>query len=92
MVNISIRGIGRDIRQIESMEDIRRVREFLKSQTRAIGRDVKSSLRAGQIVRVVSRNKVETGEVIKVNRTRAVVRIDGSRWNVPLQMIETESF
>ena len=90
MSNVSITGIGNLIMGIDNMDDIRRVRGFLKSQTKEIGRDIKSSLRAGQSVKVVRRNKVETGEVIKVNRTRAVVRIDGKSWNVPLQMIETE--
>ena len=32
----------------------------------------------------------EYGEVIKVNRTRAVVRIDDRQWNVPFSMIAKE--
>ena len=78
---------------IDNMDDIRRVRGFLKSQTKEISRDIKSSLRVGQIVRVKG-NRIgdETGEIVKINRTRAVVRIDGFRWNVPMSMIETQSF
>lgn len=53
--------------------------------------DIKYSLRPGVQVIVNGRKlKQEKGEVTKVKRTRAEVRIDGVIWNVPFTLLSLD--
>lgn len=80
------------INSISSNDEMNEVIELIKikqKQLRAIkAHGVKSSLFIGAQVRLNSRNGVEYGEVTKINRTKAVVKIDGKLWNCPLGMLE----
>jgi hypothetical protein len=49
---------------------------------------IKTSIFIGSQVRIKSKKGVEFGEVTKINRTKAVVKIDGKLWNCPLAMLE----
>ena len=40
-----------------------------------------------ELVNVKSKHGIETGTIDKVNRTRAVVNINGKLWNVPFSLI-----
>ena len=50
---------------------------------------VKYDLNRGDIVEIDSprRELKEEGTIVKVNRTRAVVNINGMKWNVPFSLI-----
>jgi len=80
------------INSINSTDEMNEVIELIKikqKQLRAIkAQGVKSSLFVGVQVKLNSKNGVEFGEVTKINRTKAVVRIDGKLWNCPLGMLE----
>ena len=80
------------INSINSTDEMNEVIELIKikqKQLRAIkAQGVKSSLFVGVQVKLNSKNGVEFGEVTKINRTKAVVRIDGKLWNCPLSMLE----
>ena len=80
------------INSINSSEEMNEVIELIKikqKQLRAIkAQGVKSSLFIGAQVKLNSKKGVEFGEVTKINRTKAVVRIDGKLWNCPLGMLE----
>ena len=80
------------INSINSTDEMNEVIELIKikqKQLRAIkAQSVKSSLFVGVQVKLNSKNGVEFGEVTKINRTKAVVRIDGKLWNCPLGMLE----
>ena len=80
------------INSINSNDEMNEVIELIKikqKQLRAIkDQSVKSSLFVGVQVKLNSKNGVEFGEVTKINRTKAVVRIDGQLWNCPLGMLE----
>ena len=80
------------INSINSNDEMNEVIELIKikqKQLRAIkAQSVKSSLFVGVQVKLNSKNGVEFGEVTKINRTKAVVRIDGKLWNCPLGMLE----
>ena len=80
------------INSINSSEEMNEVIELIKikqKQLRAIkAQGVKSSLFVGAQVKLNSKRGVEFGEVTKINRTKAVVRIDGQLWNCPLGMLE----
>tara|TARA_B100001057_G_scaffold500814_1_gene618039 strand:- start:606 stop:878 length:273 start_codon:yes stop_codon:yes gene_type:complete len=80
------------INSISSNDEMNEVIELIKikqKQIRAIkAQGVKSSLFVGAQVKLNSKRGVEFGEVTKINRTKAVVRIDGQLWNCPLGMLE----
>ncbi len=80
------------INSINSNDEMNEVIELIKikqKQIRAIeAQGVKSSLFVGAKVKLNSKKGVEFGEVTKINRTKAVVRIDGQLWNCPLGMLE----
>jgi hypothetical protein len=80
------------INSISSNDEMNEVIELIKikqKQLRAIkAHGVKASLFVGAQVRLNSRKGVEYGEVTKINRTKAVVKIDGKLWNCPLGMLE----
>jgi len=80
------------INSINSSDEMNEVIELIKikqKQLRAFkAQGVKSSLFVGAQVKLNSKKGVEFGEVTKINRTKAVVRIDGQLWNCPLGMLE----
>ena len=78
------------IREITNINHLKTVSKELKEQRDYIGRKIGNQLQRGDNVRVSGTNGIEKGEVIKVNRTRAVVRIDNRQWNVPFSMITKE--
>ena len=78
------------IREITNINHLNTVSKEIKEQRDYIGRKIGNQLQRGDNVRVNGTNGIEKGEVIKVNRTRAVVRIDNRRWNVPFSMITKE--
>ena len=78
------------IRRIDNVNDLILLQKEIKEQRGYIGRQIGNKLQRGDKVRVSSGTGIEYGEVIKVNRTRAVVRIDDRQWNVPFSMIAKE--
>lgn len=48
----------------------------------------KASLAVGDTVKVHSKKITELGKVTKINRTKAIVMIDGKSWTCPLGMLE----
>lgn len=78
------------IREITNINHLNTVSKEIKEQRDYIGRKIGNKLQRGDKVRVNGTNGIEKGEVIKVNRTRAVVRIDNRQWNVPFSMITKE--
>jgi hypothetical protein len=57
---------------------------------KAIGRNLKNTLRVGQVCRMVNCGKASGEEctVVKVNRTRAVIDTQGGRFTIPFQCLE----
>lgn len=81
------------INSISSTEEMNQAITLINAKQKQLrslkARSVKSTLSVGSRVKVNgSRNGVQFGEVTKINRTKAVVRIDGHLWNCPLTIIE----
>jgi len=80
------------INALNTEKEIRDAFDLLKlkfNQLKEIkAHSVKSLLSVGAQVRVNSKKGTEVGQVTKINRTKAVVRIDGKLWNCPLSMLE----
>ena len=84
-------NITDNIRKINNVNDLILLQKEIKEQRNYIGRTIGNQLQRGDKVRVNSGTGIEYGEVIKVNRTRAIVRIDDRSWNVPFSMITKEN-
>ena len=78
---------------LDNIDDLDLVKEMLKTRSKKLARDTKSGLIIGDEVKISGSAKIESGKVIKINRTRAVVdcydkTIDGMvAYNVPFSMI-----
>ena len=82
--------ISDDIRRIKNINDLNVLASELKAQRKFLASKVGNTLQRGDKVRISNGRSIEYGDVIKVNRTRAVVRIDDQQWNVPFSMITKE--
>ena len=85
-----VANITDSIREITNINHLRMIQDEIKEQRDYIGRKIGNQLQRGDKVRVNNGTGIEYGEVIKVNRTRAVVNIDDRSWNVPFSMITKE--
>ena len=78
-----------EINTMVSKKDLRILKSVIDDRLKIVGHMVKYSLDRGDIVTVEGGKKVnkEEGTIVKLNRTRAVVNINGTDWNVPFSMI-----
>ena len=78
---------------LDNADDINLVKEMLMTRSRGLARKTKLGLVVGDEVKISGSAKIESGKVLKINRTRAVVEcydntIDGMvAYNVPFSMI-----
>tara|TARA_R100000781_G_C4033838_1_gene111530 strand:- start:285 stop:569 length:285 start_codon:yes stop_codon:yes gene_type:complete len=79
--------IAREINSIVTNEDLQFLTGKIHDVRKEIARELKWHLNIGDRVIVTSKTKKEEGTIKKVNRTRAVVLINGQGWNVPFAMI-----
>ena len=79
--------IGLEILSVRDTIDVRYLRNICDEQIRSISNMLKYDLNPGDKVTINSKRITEDGIIKKVNRTRAVVLIDGKQWNVPFALI-----
>ena len=77
----------KEINSIHDTTELRILRDVVSDRIKVIGSVLKYSLNRGELVNVKSKHGTETGTIDKVNRTRAVVNINGKLWNVPFTLI-----
>ena len=77
-----------DIMQIRDINELKLIRSAVSDRIKEVSSRVKYELKKGDTVIVTSKKGVEDGIIEKINRTRAVVRMNGTSWNVPFSMIE----
>jgi ribosome maturation factor RimP len=82
-----------EINTMVSKKDLRILRDVVNDRMKMVGQMVKYTLDRGDIVIVEGGRKQdynldnEEGTIVRLNRTRAVVNINGKEWNVPFSMI-----
>ena len=78
-----------EINDMYDVSNLRILRNVINDRMKTVGSMIKYKLNKGDIVVVDSPRKElkEEGTIVKVNRTRAVVNINGTSWNVPFSMI-----
>ena len=79
--------IERQINLIEDLRELRQLQQTIKDRKQALGNRLKYELVVGDEVTVSNGRTVDEGTITKINRTRAVVDMRGSSWNVPFSMI-----
>ena len=81
------------INTIDNLDDIKEVRVMVDDRRESLARKTKYDLVVGEKVEISGSGRIETGKVIKINRTRAVVDcFDKTRdcmihYTVPFSMI-----
>ena len=74
--------------QMSDLDELRLIQSAIRDRIKEVSSAIKYDLDKGDIVKVNSpRKDNEEGIIVKVNRTRAVVNINGTPWNVPFSMI-----
>ena len=80
------------INQIDNMIDLNEAIAALKAKQKALRASLvaskKAKFTAGQTVNINSTRGNLTGTIVKLNRTKAVVEIDGKQWNCPISIME----
>ena len=81
------------INTLDSIDDLTIVSEMIKHRTNELARETKSGLVVGEKVVISGSNRIESGTITKINRTKAVVDCyDKNRncmihYTVPFSMI-----
>tara|TARA_Y100000310_G_C20342918_1_gene650663 strand:+ start:10 stop:378 length:369 start_codon:yes stop_codon:yes gene_type:complete len=75
--------------QMRDLDELRLIRSAISDRIKEVANAIKYDLRIGDPVLIKSPRKElkETGTIVKVNRTRAVVNISGKEWNVPFSLL-----
>ena len=80
------------INQIDQMEDLNVIIEVVRAKQKSLRASLiaakKAEFTAGQTVNITSRKGSLTGTIVKLNRTKAVVEIDGRKFNCPISIME----
>ena len=83
------------ILSLETREDIDDIIGAIKSARKAVNaKEIamkKHLFRKGQEVNVVEKTKTSKGKILKVNKTRCQVDMNGTTWNEPMSMLEVVS-
>ena len=81
-----------EINKISDMADLNEVIRAVKSQQKAIKArtiaEKKAAFTVGQNVLIKTRDDVLKGVIEKINITKAIVEIGGTRYDVPLTIME----
>lgn len=80
------------INQIDQMEDLNVIIEVVRAKQKSLRASLIAAKKAGfvvgQTVNITSRKGSLTGVIVKVNRTKAVVEINGDKFNCPISIME----
>jgi len=88
-MNIEKKDIMVKLMTMTDISELRIIRSAISDRIKEVGGAIKYDLDKGDKVIIDSprREFKEDGVIVKVNRTRAVVSINGKKWNVPFSMI-----
>ena len=77
-------SIKNEIRKLDSLSDLNELSAFISDCKTMLG---KSTLGVGSKVWVVQKTKRTPGVITKMNRTKAVVDMNGMSYRVPFSML-----
>ena len=82
--------IEKSISGLNSLEDLRHIKSVIMDKITLVAKSNARKLKPDMKVKISGSNRLEKGTIIKVNRTRAVVDVDGIQWTVPFSMLTEE--
>ena len=81
-----------EIEKIDNVQDLNKVIAVIKNQQKVLKAkaiaNAKNQFTVGDTVNINSRGKTLVGEILKINRTKAICLINGSKYDVPLTIME----
>ena len=86
-MSIERKELLENLMQIRDMDELRLFRSAINDRIKEVASAIKYDLFPGDRVSIDSTRLTDEGVIEKVNRTRAVVKIDGKSWNVPFALI-----
>ena len=88
---MEVNDVTKYIMMSNNTEDLNHIKRMLQMRREDIARGLKHSLLPGDRVKVDSQ-KVGYGHIVKVKRTKAIVRDDNNQqWDIPLTLISTHN-
>ena len=61
------------INTLDDIDDLNAVKEMVMDRRDSLGRQTKYNLIVGEEVKIVGSGRIDSGKIIKINRTRAVI-------------------
>jgi hypothetical protein len=87
-----IGNIAESINQLDNMVDLNKVIDVIKQKQKSLRAGITAELRTnfmvGQTVSIKSKGKILTGTIKKINRSKCIVNIKSSLYNVPMSIME----
>jgi hypothetical protein len=75
------------LQKTTDLAELRLIQTAVRDRIQQVGSTIKYDLHKGIEVFVDHRGRKDNGVVVRVNRTRAVIKIEGTNWNVPFSLI-----
>ena len=87
-----MKSLIKSINAIDNMEDLNKVIDVIRNKQKSLRSDIvnskKSELSVGMTVNISSKKGKLVGVITKINRTKAVVEINGDQFNCPISIME----
>ena len=91
-MNVTTRNISQMIKDIIDMEELNAVIETVKFQQKFLRglqtASARGAFRIGDTVSATGRNGSIEGEITQIKRTKAIVNVNGTRYDVPMSMLK----
>ena len=58
---------------LDNIDDLKEVKELVMMRIESLGRQTKYNLIVGEEVKIAGSGRIDSGKIIKINRTRAVI-------------------
>lgn len=81
------------INTLDNIDDIKEVKNMVIDKIESLGRQTKYNLIVGEKVKIAGSGRIDSGKIIKINRTRALIDCydknnnKNVEFNVPFSMI-----
>ena len=75
------------ISDLDNIDDLNTIKEIVMNQRKYLAQKNAFGLIKGDKVKITGSGKIQEGIIEKINRTRAVVMVGNTGWNVPFEML-----
>lgn len=86
-----VQEIKNHINDLDNLDDLSVIVDYIKVKRKRLAASNAAGLIKGDEVRISGSNRIEKGIITKINRTRAIIDVNGVSWTVPFEMIRKVS-